>query len=152
MKLAAGALLAIVMTGCVTVNATDVTARVNVQPNDVEAMAIIQARNTYYEQLVAEQDVDGLIALHTEDYAIFRPGRANVEGAEAHREYWETAFQSMNGLSIDEKTVFFAGPDTIISHDFYQTFVDGDAIGGGQSVIVWKRVDNEWRVHWEMFN
>ncbi len=152
MKILASAGLAIALTGCVTVNATDVTTRLNVQPNDLEAMAIVQARNTYYEQLVAEQNVDALIELHTEDYAIFRPGRANVEGAEAHRAYWETAFETMNGLSIDEKTVFFAGPDTIVSHDFYQTFSDGDAIGGGQSVIIWKKVDEEWLVHWEMFN
>jgi len=152
MKIFAAACTAVFLAGCVTVNATDVTARVNVQPSDIEAMAIVQARNTYYEQLVAEQDVDGLIALHTEDYAIFRPGKANVEGAEAHRQYWETAFQTMNGLSIDEKTVFFAGPDTIISHDFYETYSDGEQIGGGQSVIVWKKTDGAWLVHWEMFN
>ncbi len=152
MKFLVGGALAIALTGCVTVNATDVTARVNVQPSDVEAMAIVQARNTYYAQLVAEQDIDALMALHTDDYAIFRPGRANVEGAAAQREYWQTAFETMNGLSIDEKTVFFAGTDTIISHDFYQTFADGDAIGGGQSVIVWKKVDGDWVVHWEMFN
>ncbi len=152
MKLFAAALTAFLLAGCVTVNATDVTTRVNALPSDTEAMAIVQARNTYYEQLVAQQDVDGLIALHTEDYAIFRPGRANVEGAAAHRAYWETAFETMNGLSIDEKTVFFAGPDTIISHDFYQTYADGDAIGGGQSVIVWKKIDDTWLVHWEMFN
>jgi ketosteroid isomerase-like protein len=152
MKIIIGALAALSLTGCVTVNATDVTAQISTQPSDAEAMAIVQARNTYYEQLVAEQDVDSLIALHTEDYAIFRPGRANVEGSSAQREYWETAFETMNGLSIDEKTVFFAGPDTIISHDFYQTYSDGDAIGGGQSVIVWKKVDDAWLVHWEMFN
>lgn len=152
MKIFAAACTAVFLAGCVTVNATDVTARVNVQPSDIEAMAIVQARNTYYEQLVAVQDVDGLIALHTEDYAIFRPGKANVEGAEAHREYWETAFQTMNGLSIDEKTVFFAGPDTIISHDFYETYSDGEPIGGGQSVIVWKKTNGAWLVHWEMFN
>ena len=152
MRLIAGGVLAMSLSACVTVNATDVTARVNVQPSDIEAMAIVQARNTYYEELVAAQDVDGLIALHTDDYAIFRPGRANVEGAAAHRDYWETAFETMDGLSIDEKTVFFAGPDTIISHDFYQTFSEGDPIGGGQSVIVWKRVDGAWLVHWEMFN
>ncbi len=152
MRLIAGGVLAISLSACVTVNATDVTARVNVQPSDIEAMAIVQARNTYYEELVAAQDVDGLIALHTDDYAIFRPGRANVEGAAAHRDYWETAFETMDGLSIDEKTVFFAGPDTIISHDFYQTFSEGDPIAGGQSVIVWKRVDGAWLVHWEMFN
>lgn len=152
MRVFIAAFAAMLLPACVTVNATDVTARVNVQPSDLEAMAIVQARNTYYEQLVAEQDVDGLIALHTEDYAIFRPGKANVEGAEAHRQYWETAFETMNGLSIDEKTVFFAGPDTIISHDFYQTFSDGDQIGGGQSVIVWKKIDGVWLVHWEMFN
>ncbi|NQY97882.1 MAG: nuclear transport factor 2 family protein [Henriciella sp.] len=153
MRVFVAAFAAMLLPACVTVNATDVTARVNVQPSDLEAMAIVQARNTYYEQLVAEQDVDGLIALHTEDYAIFRPGKANVEGAEAHRRYWETAFETMDGLSIDEKTVFFAGPDTIISHDFYQTFSDGDQIGGGQSVIVWKKIDGGvWLVHWEMFN
>jgi len=152
MRLIAGGVLAMSLSACVTVNATDVTARVNVQPSDIEAMAIVQARNTYYEELVAAQDVDGLIALHTDDYAIFRPGRANVEGAAAHRTYWETAFETMDGLNIDEKTVFFAGPDTIISHDFYQTFSEGDPIGGGQSVIVWKRVDGAWLVHWEMFN
>lgn len=152
MRLIAGGVLAISLSACVTVNATDVTARVNVQPSDLEAMAIVQARNTYYEQLVAAQDVDGLIALHTDEYAIFRPDRANVEGAAAHRAYWETAFETMDGLSIDEKTVFFAGPDTIVSHDFYQTYSNGDPIGGGQSVIVWKRVDSEWLVHWEMFN
>lgn len=152
MRLFIAAFAVTLLPACVTVNATDVTARVNVQPSDLEAMAIVQARNTYYEQLVAEQDTDGLIALHTEDYAIFRPGKANVEGAEAHRQYWETAFETMNGLSIDEKTVFFAGPDTIISHDFYQTFSDGDQIGGGQSVIVWKKIDGVWLVHWEMFN
>lgn len=152
MKIAAGAILAMALTACVNINAADVTSPVGVQLSDLEAMAIVQARNTYYEQLVAEQDVDGLIALHTDDYAIFRPGRANVEGAAAHRDYWDTAFKTMNGLSIDEQTVFFAGPDTIISHDFYQTFSDSDAIGGGQSVIVWKQVDGEWLVHWEMFN
>jgi len=152
MRLVMGALLALALPGCVTVNATDVSAEVNVQPSDLEAMAIVQARNTLYEQLVAEQNVDALIALHTDDYAIFRPRRANVQGLAAQREYWETAFETMNGLSIDEKTVFFAGPDTIISHDFYETFSDGNPIGGGQSVIVWKKVDGEWLVHWEMFN
>lgn len=148
----AAILAAVLLTGCVAINTTDVSTEARVQPSDLEAMAIVQARNTYYEELVARQDIDGLIALHTEDYAIFRPGRANVEGAAAHQEYWETAFETMNGLSIDEKTVFFAGPDTIISHDFYQTYSDGEAIGGGQSVIVWKKVDGAWRVHWEMFN
>ncbi len=143
---------AMVLTGCITANATDMTARVNVQPSDLEAMAIVQARNTDYEQLVAEQDIDGLIALHTKDYTIFRPGRANVEGAQAHRQYWQTAFETMNGLSIDEKTVFFAGPDTIISHDFYQTLYNGAPVGGGQSIIVWKKIEDNWLVHWEMFN
>ena len=120
MRICIGALAALSLAACVTVNATDVTAEISAQPSDAEAIAIVQARNTYYEQLVALQDVDGLIALHTDDYAIFRPGKANVEGEAAQRDYWETAFETMNGLSIDEKTVFFAGPDTIISHDFYQ--------------------------------
>lgn len=145
-------LLAITLTGCVTVQASDAAIEPNLQPADIEAMGIIQARNTHYEKLVAEQDVDGLIALHTKDYAIFRPGKANVQGDAAHRDYWETAFETMNGLSIDEQTVFFAGADTIISHDFYQTFTDGEAIGGGQSVIIWKKIDGQWLVHWEMFN
>lgn len=152
MRRLATASAAIFLASCGTAIVTDATDRAALQPNDLDAMAIVQARNTYYEQLVAEQDVDGLIALHTDDYAIFRPGKANVEGADAHREYWQTAFETMNGLSIDEKTVFFAGPDTIVSHDFYQTFSDGEQIGGGQSVIVWKRIDGAWLVHWEMFN
>lgn len=152
MKWIAGLVSAIFLTGCVTVQATDATIEVNTQPSDLEAMAIIQARNTLYEQLVAEQDVDSLIALHTKDYAIFRPGRANVEGQPEQRTYWETAFETMNGLSIDEKTVYFAGAETIISHDFYETYSDGEPIGGGQSVIVWKKLDGEWLVHWEMFN
>ena len=152
MRRLAAACSAMLLTGCVTVNAADVTARVNILPSDLEAMAIVQARNTYYEQLVAEQDIDGLIALHTEDYAIFRPGKANVKGAQAQRQYWQSALATMNGLSLDEKTVFFAGPDTIISHDFYQTLVDGEPVGGGQSVIVWKKIEDDWLVHWEMFN
>lgn len=141
------------LTGCVSITAVDAPPVIDAwQLNDLQAMAIIQARNTVYEELVAVQDVDGLIALHTEDYSIFQPGRENVSGAEAHRAYWEAAFETMNGLSVDEQTVYFAGPDTIISHDFYQTFADGEPIGGGQSVIVWKKVEGTWLVHWEMYN
>lgn len=44
MKIFAAACTAVFLAGCVTVNATDVTARVNVQPSDIEAMAIVQAR------------------------------------------------------------------------------------------------------------
>ena len=144
-------IIALALAGCVNATAGE-TPQATLALDDGRAMAIIQARNTVYENLVAAQDVDGLIALHTPDYSIFRPGGANVTGEAAQRAYWETAFETMNGLSVDEKTVSFAGPDTIISHDRYQTYADGEPIGGGQSVIVWKRVDGVWLVHWEMFN
>ena len=144
-------IFALALTGCVNISTVDAPESAQVL-EDARAMAIIQARNTVYENLVAAQDVDGLIAIHTADAAIFQPGGANVKGEAAHRAYWETAFETMNGLSVDEKTVSFAGPDTIISHDRYQTYADGEPIGGGQSVIVWKRVDGVWLVHWEMFN
>ena len=144
-------IFALALTGCVNISTVDAPESAQVL-EDARAMAIIQARNTVYENLVAAQDVDGLIAIHTADAAIFQPGGANVMGEAAHRAYWETAFETMNGLSVDEKTVSFAGPDTIISHDRYQTYADGEPIGGGQSVIVWKRVDGVWLVHWEMFN
>ncbi|MEM9054718.1 MAG: nuclear transport factor 2 family protein [Pseudomonadota bacterium] len=156
MKLGILALAALTMTGCVSIKTSEVAAPaaepVAMALDNLEAMAIIQSRNTLYEKLVAEQDVEGLIALHTEDYTILRPGGANVEGEAAQRAYWETAFETMNGLSIDEKDVFFAGPDMIISRDTYQTLQDGYTVSTGQSVIIWKKVEGQWLVHWEMFN
>lgn len=143
----------VALSGCVSVtSASAPTTRTTLQLSDLDALAIVQARNTVYEELVAAEDVEGLVALHTRDYQIFQPGQNNVAGTDNLRAYWIAAFENMNGLSVDEKTVSFAGPETIISHDFYQTFQDGEVIGGGQSVIVWKRVDGVWLVHWEMYN
>ncbi len=117
------------------------------------AAEAIKAVNQLFQEYVAEGNADPLTMLFTEDGMSMQPNadpRVGHEAIkEAHAEMFATGVGALR-LTTDELEVF---GDT--AHEvgrFVTETADGDHIDHGKYVVIWKRIEGEWKLHRDIFN
>jgi ketosteroid isomerase-like protein len=117
-----------------------------------EAAAIMQLERDW-SAMFGAGDVDAIMNLHAADAVQFPDGMKAVVGQEALRASWE-AFAAMEDLNISwEPTAAFVSPDGNMAYDYGTSLMETpDGAVPGKYLVVWVKVDGEWKVAADMFN
>ncbi|HSD73239.1 MAG TPA: SgcJ/EcaC family oxidoreductase [Steroidobacteraceae bacterium] len=128
------------------------SARV-VAHEQVDAQAQIAALNEKIAAAMRRGDALALASFYTEDAMVLAPGQDIISGAPAIRQFWADAVTSgATGLEIATREVTNLG-DLAIEVGTYVLKNDaGTMLDHGKFIVVWKRVNGEWRLHRDMFN
>lgn len=124
------------------------------QGSDAQA---IQTIHEEWADLIAEKDSAAIGALYAEDAVLMAPGEATVEGADAIAARWARQL-TLDGFDFSltpQQLVVSASGDLAHdrgSYDFAATLPQGAITDTGKYVLVWQKIDGEWKVIADIFN
>lgn len=123
----------------------------------VAEAAAIRAADEAWVAAAQRGDVDAIVAFYAEDGAFMAPGAEAAVGREAVREAW-VALLAIPGLEVTfGPTEIVVAQSGDIAYDIgtYRLAMDtpgGRAEDHGKYLVVWKKVDGQWRAAADMFN
>jgi uncharacterized protein (TIGR02246 family) len=116
--------------------------------------AAIMELEREWSAMFGARDVDAILNLHAADAVQLPPGMEPVIGQEALRAAWE-GFATLEGFDVSwEPTAAHVSPDGNMAYDYgtsSMTLPDG-TVQNGKYLVVWVKVDGEWKVAADMFN
>jgi uncharacterized protein (TIGR02246 family) len=113
----------------------------------------IAAVNRQFEHAAASGDLDGLAALYTPDAIALPPGAPLVVGREWIREMWAGIARQLGLKAVALTTLDLE----IARHTAHEVGEARLTLATGAStvvkfVVVWKKVDGQWRLHRDIWN
>jgi uncharacterized protein (TIGR02246 family) len=113
----------------------------------------IVAANEQFMARFRQRDAAGMAALYTEDGQVMPPNADFVTGREGIQAFW----QALMDMGIQEALI-----ETGEVEDHGDTLVEvstftlqgeaGAELDRGKYIVIWKRVDGEWKLHRDIFN
>ncbi len=102
----------------------------------------------------AELNAAGIASLYTNNATLLPPNTEAVVGIKSIQEFWQHVFDSgivkvtLKTIEIDE-----FGNSTVCQHGKYGLYgVGGEIIDEGKYLMIWKKIDNNWMIHKDMWN
>jgi len=123
------------------------------QADSSEMRAAIEAANDVFMATFNRGDAAGLAALYTEDGQFMPPNAGFMTGREAVQGFW----QAVMDMGV-KKAAIITGEvegfgDTAIEVSRFQLFGEGEQqLDQGKFIVIWKKVDGQWRLHHDIFN
>jgi len=112
----------------------------------------IAAVNRAFEEATRKRDTERLAALYTADAIVMPPDAPFVKGRENIMQLWGSAIQQMGLKDVRLNTLDLE----VVGDTAYEV---GEAVltlasGGATAkyVVVWKKVDGQWRLHRDIWN
>ena len=99
------------------------------------------------------RDADAMVALTTEDVLLLPPNAEPIRGQEAVRTIWSRAVASAKAeatVTVDETVII--GDYAYKTGSFVYTLPNGVVVERGKFLEIWKRTDEGWRIHRDMFS
>ncbi|MEQ9467657.1 MAG: nuclear transport factor 2 family protein [Ekhidna sp.] len=120
-----------------------------------DEQAIIEV-STQFSQYYVEGDIGSLAKCYTEDGKIMPPNADIIEGREAIEKRW-TLPEGVTILKHKSTPVEIrVMGDTAYDVGRYEGTTrraDGSEVSwSGKYIIIWKKVDGEWKIHWDIWN
>ena len=98
-------------------------------------------------------DGAGIAALHADDAMLLPPGSEAVEGRAAIEAFWQSTIEELGvqvALTTSELESHMATAIEVGSYVF--TSADGSHVDHGKYVVLWKKVDGDWKLHRDIWN
>lgn len=113
----------------------------------------IRQANDLFESTYAREDASGMAALYTENGMLLPPGNEPVIGQGAIQNFWQ-AVMNMGIKTIKLETVELEQhQDTVIERgEALLKDGNGQVLDQCKYIVLWKRVNNQWKLHWDMWN
>ncbi|MDH3892369.1 MAG: DUF4440 domain-containing protein [candidate division Zixibacteria bacterium] len=102
----------------------------------------------------SEGALDWIVSLHTEDAIQFPPGADLIQGKEALRKAWAGMINTEGFEASWESAEVFVSKSGDLAYDYGSlkiTNPDGSK-ANAKYVVVWSKVNGEWKVAADMFN
>ncbi|XP_066279646.1 uncharacterized protein [Branchiostoma lanceolatum] len=120
-----------------------------------DAKALIAAQNEKFMTCFNANDMKGLANLFTEDGKIMPPGSDTGHGREGTEKVL-SSYRVASGvatLEIKSEEVGPMGSDVIYERSTYISKTeDGTVADAGKSLVIWKKVGEDWFIHIDMFS
>jgi uncharacterized protein (TIGR02246 family) len=113
----------------------------------------IEAANKQFMAAVAKKDAAALAALYTDEAIVLPQGSEMMKGKAAIKGLFEGMLASgVGGITLTTLEVETSG-DAAYEVGLYELKgPDGAVIDKGKSVVIWKKVKGEWKMHRDIFN
>jgi uncharacterized protein (TIGR02246 family) len=113
----------------------------------------IEAANAAFETAFGRGDAGGVAALYSELGQLYPPNEKIVEGRGAIERYWKAAMAAgIQRLQLKTSEVEGLGDTAVETGTFTLTAKDGGTLDQGKYIVIWKRVDGQWRLHRDCWN
>jgi uncharacterized protein (TIGR02246 family) len=98
-------------------------------------------------------DAAGVAALYTVEGQLLPPNADFMIGREAVQAFWQGVMDAgIASLKIEIREVEDLG-DTAIEVSEYTLYAQGgEELDAGKFIVIWKRVEGEWKLHRDIFN
>lgn len=118
----------------------------------VDARQAIDQVNMQFMEAWKAGNAAGVANLYTEDAVFLAPHAKAMQGREAITEYLQGAINA--GLKeIKLETVAFdQHGDIAHERGQYELYTADGQVDHGKYMIIWKKQDGAWRIHWDMYN
>jgi len=116
------------------------------------SLSDISAVNRQFEDAARKGDLDRLASLYTPDAIALPPDGPVVKGREAIKQMWGAVAQQMGLKEVRLQTLEFeqAGDTGYEVGEATLALASGTAVA--KFVVVWKKVDGQWRLHRDIWN
>jgi len=123
------------------------------QTGSSELKAAIEAANDVFMAAFNRGDAAGLAALYTEDGQMLPPNAGLMTGRPAVQAFWQAVMDmGVKSALIITGEVEDHG-ETAIEISRFKLFAEGDQeLDQGKFIVIWKRVDGQWKLHRDIFN
>ena len=98
-------------------------------------------------------DAQALAELYTEDALLLPPNSDFAEGKDAIRDYWQAVMDA--GVAQAQLEIREVEQYGDVAHEVstYTLFdAEGQEVDRGKYIVIWQRVDGEWKLHRDIFN
>jgi len=113
----------------------------------------IATANDNFMALFGAGDVAGLAALYTEDGMVLPPNADFVKGPRAIQGFWQAVIDmGVKGAKLEIMEVEGFVDTTIEVSKFKLLDGEGQVLDQGKYIVIWKKVDGEWKLHRDIFN
>ncbi len=139
--LALGLLSAALLSGCMQ------------QISSTELYESIGAVNDQFMEAFASGNGTAVAALYTEDAEIFPPTGESIAGRTGIADIWQGAMDAGVAsitLTIDELEGFGNTAYEVSRYSLLDE--DGNVLGDGRYIVIWKRTQDGWRLHRDIWN
>lgn len=120
---------------------------------DVAARDGILETNQRFIASLAAGDDASLAGLYTEDAQILPPNGDIVSDTDNITAFWRSALDmGISGASLETVEVDNEGDTAIEVGRYTLTAADGSVADEGKYLVVWKRVEDHWFIHRDIWN
>jgi len=120
---------------------------------DIAARDGILETNQHFMTSFAAQDAAALVALYTDDAQLFPPHSDVIDGTEHITAFWQGGFdQGLAGARLETIEVDNEGDTAIEVGHYALTAGDGSIADEGKYIVVWKRIEDRWFIHRDIWN
>jgi uncharacterized protein (TIGR02246 family) len=112
----------------------------------------IAAVNRQFEEAARKGDLERLASLYTPDAVALPPDSHMVKGRESIKQMWGTIAQQigLKDVRLDTLDLELAGDTACEVGEATLTLASGTAVV--KFVVVWKKVEGQWRLHRDIWN
>lgn len=120
-------------------------------PPTAHESAEIRARADAWETAFQAQDLDGLIALYSDDARVMAPNMPIERGHEAIEAVFGGMFDAGLGGELQSAETMAVG-DLGYHIGTFTLEADGTVVDRGKFIEVWRKVDGQWKISADMFS
>lgn len=112
----------------------------------------IQKASDHFSETFKSGDADAMADLYTANGVLYPPDSPPVRGSENIKAFWQAIFDA--GITDAKlKTITADGyGNHAIEEGEVTIFVGDQMVGKEKYLVVWHKVNNEWKLHQDMFN
>jgi uncharacterized protein (TIGR02246 family) len=119
---------------------------------DVDRTAIDEA-NARLIALQKQGDAEGMGDMYTDDAILLPSGAERADGRKAIQAFWAKSLGAgVEDVQLKTETLEPLGKDLVYEIGSYKTTPKGAEPVTGYYLVLWKRVEGEWKLHVDIFN
>ena len=109
--------------------------------------------NSQFVDGAGRGDLDAMGGVYTEDARILPPGQPMIQGRTAIQGFWGAAAEALGVTGVDLSTVELEVQGDVAEEIGEYAIHGADGVlDNGKYIVVWKRTDDGWRWHWDIWN
>lgn len=121
----------------------------NRKSNPAEEISAAQRR---FLDLFAANDIRGIASCYTEDAQMLVPNMEAICGRAAIASVFKFTAVQGHTLEFQTQELEVNGITAVEVGRYIRRRADGSTFDRGKYLVVWKRVENEWQIHRDMFS